>query len=349
MKVVLIVGNRPQVIRSAPLALALRAAGMTEALLVIGLPDVEPANTLLRELEVVAPSHELRLDDGRTDWMVLSIAETLFGEDPDIVLVSGDSQSTLAGARAAVEAGILLAHVEAGVRSGDRETADELTRVEVDNTADWLFCPDEHAASRLRAEGVRGEIEVVGDAMLDAVRRFADVVHRRYPPLHAGPYVLATVQRQANREDPRLSRILEALNRLRCRVIVVAGPRGRSAVRAADVNIMRHVVLIDPLPYFEFTSLMSNAHAVVTDSGVLQREAYWHGVPCVTLRKSTEWPDTVSVGANVLVDCDPDAIEAAVHDPRVPERRPNVLGDGKASMRIARTLATSLRSQGVPA
>jgi UDP-GlcNAc3NAcA epimerase len=341
MKIVSVVGNRPQFIKSAPLSLALRKAGIEEVVVHTGQHyDRALSQVFFEELELAEPRHRLDLQTADPEWMEPAIAETLFTEDPDLVLVFGDTNTTLAGARAAVEAGIPLVHVEAGLRSGDLAMPEERTRIEVDRIATVLFCPDERSAATLRNEAVHGEIHVVGDVMADASARFAPIARKRYPiTLEPRSYAVATVHREANVFQPRLGRILQGLNQIRMRVVFPAHPRTRFQIRKEKLTIAARVQVVDPLGYLELVSLASQARVIVTDSGGLQKEAYWYGVPCVTLRPSTEWVDTVAVGANVLVDDDPDAIAEAAGDARMPRSRPTLYGDGHASERIAKVLS----------
>jgi UDP-GlcNAc3NAcA epimerase len=338
MKIVTIVGNRPQLIRSAVLSPALRGAGLTEVVVSVGEADAaeEP------ELQPRGAVRRLRVNAADTNWMTLALTGILFDEDPDAVLVSGDARCTLAGARSAIEAGVPLAHVEAGVRSGELGKPEERMRLEVDRIASWLFCVDEVFVSALKDEGVRGEIFDVGDVLLDAARGFSKVAHRRYPIIDSGPYVITSVRREENLTAPRIGRILDGLNRLRYKVLFPAHLNTRSRLLTVG-KIGQHVRLIEHLTYLESCSLVSGAYVVVTDSGSLQREAYWHGVPCVTLRPTTEWAETVAVGANVLVDDDPDALVDAVKHARMPKGRPSLYGDGHAADRIARALSRRLR------
>jgi UDP-N-acetylglucosamine 2-epimerase len=177
--------------------------------------------------------------------------------------------------------------------------------------------------------------------MADATRVFAPIARERVPVADApGSYLVATVHREANVFQPRLGRVVDGLNRLEEPVVFPAHPRTRAAIAQERLVLGGHVRLLEPLGYLELASLASQARVVVTDSGGLQKEAYWYGVPCVTLRPSTEWVDTVEVGANVLVDDDPGALVEAVRRARMPQRRPVLYGDGRASERIARVLAT---------
>ena len=264
-------------------------------------------------------------------------------ESPDLVLVYGDTNSTLAGARAASASSVPLAHVEAGLRSGDLSMPEEHARIEVDRLAYLLFCPNDRSRATLAEEGVMGQAHVVGDVMAEASARFAPIARERFPiPFEPRTYVVATVHRQANVFQPRLGRILEGLSRIADRVVFPAHPRTRAMIVSERIELGDNIHMTEPLSYLELASLASQARVIATDSGGLQKEAYWYGVPCVTMRPSTEWMDTVDVGANVLVDDDPDAIASAITYATIPERRPQLYGDGRASARIASVLVATI-------
>jgi UDP-N-acetylglucosamine 2-epimerase (non-hydrolysing)/UDP-GlcNAc3NAcA epimerase len=348
VKVVSVVGNRPQFIKSAPLSVALRSADIDEVTVHTGQHyDPELAQVFFDELGLPEPRYRLGLGGGSRDEMLArmepAIRAAIERERPDWVLVSGDTNSTLAGARAARPTP--LAHVEAGLRSGDLTMPEERNRIEVDRLADLLLCPDERSRSQLEAEAVRGRAEVVGDVMADVCFELAPIARDRSTILERlaaapGSYVVATVHREANVFDPRLGRILEGLNRLQERVIFSAHPRTRAAIADNSHRLDPHITLVPPLGYLDFAALASQARVLVTDSGGIQKEAYWYGVPCVTLRPSTEWIDTVEAGANRLVDDDPDLIERGVAEAAMPAERPPLYGDGRAADRVATALAT---------
>ena len=341
MKVLSVVGNRPQFIKSAPLSVALRERGIDEVVVHTGQHyDRELSQVFFEELDLSAPAYMLDLQTADVETMCPEITATVEGEQPDWVLVYGDTNSTLAGARAAGDTPV--AHVEAGMRSGDLTMPEEHNRIEVDRLSALLLCPDERSAEVLRGEGVDGRIEVVGDVMADASFRLAPIARQRSTILAAldlepETYAVATVHREANVRPERLARILEGLRRLDLPVVFPAHPR-TSAVAASGGLALGRVRMIPPLGYLDFAALASQARVILTDSGGLQKEAYWYGIPCVTLRPSTEWKDTVEVGANVLVDDDPDAIARAAAEARMPEDRPQLYGDGRAAERIAELL-----------
>jgi UDP-GlcNAc3NAcA epimerase len=342
VKVLSVVGNRPQFIKSGPLSVALRGRGIDEVVVHTGQHyDRELSEVFFEELELPPPVYSLDLQTADVGRLAPAIAGAVDIEQPDWVLVYGDTNSTLAGARAAGETPV--AHVEAGLRSGDLTMPEEHNRIEVDRISSLLLTPDERSKDVLEAEGVQGRIDVVGDVMADANMRLAPLARQRSRILHElevepGQYAVATVHREANVQPGRLTRILEGMSRLDEPVIFPAHPRTRAAIASNNLLLGTNVALVDPLGYMDFAALASQASVILTDSGGLQKEAYWYGVPCVTLRPSTEWKDTVELGANVLVDDDPDAIAKAAANAHMPPNRPELYGDGQAADRIADVL-----------
>ncbi|HEY1565087.1 MAG TPA: UDP-N-acetylglucosamine 2-epimerase (non-hydrolyzing) [Gaiellaceae bacterium] len=343
MKVLSVVGNRPQFIKSGPVSAALRTAGVEEVGLHTGQHwDPELSDVFYEELGLPEARYRLDLHTADAATMRPAIAAAIAQERPDWTLVFGDTNSTLAGTEAAGDAGIPVAHVEAGLRSGDLSMPEEHNRIAVDAAAALLLCPDERSRETLLAEGVPGRIEVVGDVMADAcfalapIARERSTVLRRHE-LEPGAYVVATIHRAANVQPERLARIVDGLGRVDERVLFPAHPRTRAAL--GDSELRPNVEVISPLGYLDMAALVSQARVLVTDSGGLQKEAYWYGVPCVTARPSTEWVDTVELGANVLVDDDPQQLAAAVASARMPDERPPLYGDGHAAERVAASLA----------
>ena len=344
MKVFTVVGNRPQFIKAAPLSAALRDAGIDEVVLHTGQHWFHVmSQVFFDQLGLDEPRYRLDLHTSDTAQMRPAIAERIAAEAPDIVLVYGDTNSTVAGARAAADASVPVAHVEAGLRSGDLSMPEEHNRIEADRLSWLLFCPDDRSLRVLENEAVLGRIYVVGDVMADATRIFAPVARTAFPVPHTPrSYVIATIHRQANVEQPRLGRIVEGLNAIEEMVVFPVHPRTRARLQEEGLALGDHVRVIEPLSYLELASLASQARVIVTDSGGLQKEAYWYGVPCVTVRPSTEWVDTVAEGANVLVDDDPEALAEAVAEATMPLNRPVLYGDGHASERIAQVLVATI-------
>jgi UDP-GlcNAc3NAcA epimerase len=259
-------------------------------------------------------------------------------ERPDAVLVRGDTNATIAGARAAVAAEVPLLHVEAGLRSHRLDMPEEHNRIETDRLSDVLFAPCEHARDTLLSERVNGATYVTGDVLADVLL----ASQSRLPQSgEKGEYLLATVHRNYNTDTPeRLGSVLACLGEADCRVILPLHPRTQKALTAWNVPVPENVESRGPVTYTEMIALERDAVAIATDSGGVQREAYVWGVPCITLREETEWIETVSTGWNTLVGADPERFRLAMEKPR-PSSRPSIFGDGRAAERIAElTVAT---------
>lgn len=337
MRVLSIVGNRPQFIKSAPLSVALREAGIEETVLHSGQHwDPAMSQVFFDELSIPEPAYRLDLRTSEIDALTAPIRDVVERERADWVLVYGDTNTTLAGARAAGNTPV--AHVEAGLRSFDLSMPEEWNRIEVDRLSALLLTPDERSAGQLRTEAVPGRIEVVGDVMADATRIFAPIARQTGAP-RARPYTALTIHRQANTEPGRLRRIVEAVNASDREYVFPVHPRTRHALEASGVELGGNVEAIEPLSYLEMLALVAAAETIVTDSGGLQKEAYWLHVPCVTLRPSTEWVDTVAAGANKLVE--PEELRAALERAHYPAETPQLYGDGHAAERVAIALYAS--------
>jgi UDP-GlcNAc3NAcA epimerase len=355
MKVVTVIGNRPQFIKAAAVSPRLRD-GHSELLVHTGQHfDDELSAVFFRELGLPAPDLELGVALGsntsQTARMLAALEPVLAEAAPDAVLVYGDTNSTLAGALAGAQAGAPVAHVEAGMRSFDRSMPEELNRVLADHASSLLLCSSDVGVANLRREGVAGVVEVVGDVMVDVAlavqpraRERTDLVTAR--GLEPGAYVLATAHRAGNVDDPaRLRRLVELLGSMPVPVLFTVHPRTRQRLDQAGLlgrlEGSGSVITAPPLGYLETAALLVHARALLTDSGGLQKEAYLAGVPCVTLRPSTEWTETVEHGWNVLVDLDAEAAVSAVERP-VPAERPPLYGDGHAGERVVDALRLHL-------
>jgi UDP-GlcNAc3NAcA epimerase len=338
MRVLTVVGNRPQFVKSAPLSLALREAGIDEAVLHTGQHwDPEMSQVFFDELDLPEPAYRLDLRTADATAMTTPIREAVERERPDWVIVMGDTNTTLAGAHAAGEE-VPVAHVEAGLRSFDLSMPEERNRIEVDRLAALLLTPDERSARQLASEGVPGRSVVVGDVMADATRIFLPIAQRRELP-YTTPYDVLTLHREANTEPGRLRGLLDAVGGLGRHVVFPAHPRTRRVIEAERIRLAAAIELVEPLGYLEMLALVAAAETVLTDSGGLQKEAYWLGVPCVTLRSTTEWVDTVEVGANTLVDPDdPSKLGRVVAEARFPADPASLYGDGHAAERVAAAL-----------
>ena len=343
MKVVSVVGNRPQFVKSAPTSVALREREIEEVVIHTGQHyDPELSQVFFEELGLAEPRYGLDLRTPDPEAMEAVIQECLGAERPDWVLVYGDTNSTLAGAEAAQALELPLAHVEAGLRSGDLSMPEERNRIEVDRLAQLLLCPDERSREILAGEGVHGRAEVVGDVMADATRIFAPIATTRTGARPDEPYAVLTIHREANTEPERLRRLVGALNESGWTFVFPVHPRTRKVMDDHDIRPAPQLHAIEPVGYLEMIALVAGSTRVVTDSGGLQKEAYWLQVPCVTLRPSTEWVDTVLAGANTLVDPDSiDALGPALEDARFPDDAPELYGDGHAAEKIAAALLAS--------
>ncbi|MGB2874536.1 MAG: UDP-N-acetylglucosamine 2-epimerase (non-hydrolyzing) [Gaiellaceae bacterium] len=348
MKIVSIVGNRPQFIKAAPTSVALRERGVEEVVVHTGQHyDPELSEVFFEELGLEEPRYRLDLRTADSEVMRPQIGECLRAERPDWVLVYGDTNSTLAGALAATELELPLVHVEAGLRSGDLSMPEERNRIETDRRARLLLCPDERSRETLADEGVTGEAEVVGDVMADATRIFMPIARKRADiRARVGldddqPYGVLTIHREANTAPDRLRRLISELSDTGWTFVFPVHPRARKVMDDHGIHPADDLHAIEPVGYLEMLALVAGSTCVVTDSGGLQKEAYWLGIPCVTLRPSTEWVDTVLAGANTLVDPD-DASQLgpALAQARFPEGAPQLYGDGHAAERIAEALYT---------
>lgn len=351
MKIVTILGARPQFIKAAAVSRHLRAVA-EEVIVHTGQHyDANMSDVFFEELDLPAPDHHLGVGGGThgamTGAMLAKVEEVLLQERPDWVLVYGDTNSTLAGALAAVKLQIPVAHVEAGLRSFNRRMPEEINRIMTDHASEVLFAPTETAVRHLANEGIRRGVHLVGDVMLDATRLFRERAERRKGlfeslRLEPGEYYLATVHRAENTAHPeRLEQIFQAFQELDRPVLLPLHPRTRKQLEAAGRSEMlrhRNLNVIEPVGYLEMLLLESHARAILTDSGGLQKEAYFLGVPCVTLRDETEWVETVASGWNSLVGADARAIVEAVATPRSREPEPSGYGEGDASQKIARIL-----------
>ncbi len=343
-RLVSILGARPEVVQAAPLTAALVPL-VDEILVHTGQHyDARMSAAHFTATGLREPDYNLEIGS-RSDAEQLSVGEERIGEvldreRPDAVLVRGDTNGTLSGARAAAERGLTLLHVEAGLRSHRADMPEERNRVLTDRLSDVLFAPTESARANLLAEGIRGEIHVTGDVMCDILlaqaQRLADA------PGREGDYVLATVHRNYNTDDDeRLAAVLDCLAASPWPVVFPVHPRTRKRLAEARLTPADHVELVEPVPYDEMLTLERGARAIATDSGGVQREAYIWGVPCVTLREETEWVETVSTGWNALVGIDRERFVAALTRPR-PNDRPPIFGVGQAAARIAGLIAEHL-------
>lgn len=347
-----IVGARPQFIKAAPLSRAL-ARGFKEILVHTGQHyDYGMSDVFFQEMEIRTPDFNLGVGSSshgeQTARMLMKLEQVLVSIKPECVIVYGDTNSTLAGALAAVQARIPLAHVEAGLRSYDRGMPEEINRLVTDRIAEILFCPTSQAVENLAREGIIEGVHQVGDLMADALAHNLPLARERSRILQSlhlaqGKYALATLHRAANTDDPdRLRSILAALSSLPVKVVFPVHPRTRKLLDETAAQTGSNVLLLEPLGYFDSLVLQENADCILTDSGGMQREAYLLGVRCITLREETEWVETVAAGWNKLAGVDGAAIRAAFEGWRPAGQRLALYGDGKAAERICQILAEFL-------
>lgn len=353
MKILTVVGNRPQFIKAAAVSGPLREQH-EEILLHTGQHYDDSLSTVFfTELGLARPDRELGIGGGsnteQTARMLTALEPLLADYRPDALLVYGDTNSTLAGALSAAQAGVDVIHVEAGMRSFDRRMPEELNRVLSDHMAALLLCSSEVGAEQLRAESVAGRVEVVGDVMVDVALRWQPAARANTEApaaygLEPGAYLLLTAHRAGNVDDPnRLRALVELIRALAQPVLFPVHPRTRARLRGSgllgELEGIQGVTLTEPLGYVELSALLCQARALLTDSGGLQKEAYLAEVPCLTLRDTTEWVETVQSGWNTLVDLDARAaLEALGHKP--PGEHPELYGDGHAAERCVAAIGT---------
>jgi len=358
MRVVSVVGARPQFVKAAVVSRALAAAGVPEALVHTGQHfDAAMSDVFFHELGLPSPSVHLGIGGlshgAMTGRMLEAIERVLVDQRPDWVVVYGDTNSTLAGALAASKLHIPVAHVEAGMRSFNRRMPEEVNRVLTDHLASLNLVSSPHAASLLAAEGITRHVEVIGDVMCDAFLAYAGAARRTQARerhgLPDGGFVLATVHRAENIDSgERFAAILRGLEQVaeRLPVLFPVHPRTRKALELGSFRpASGRLLLIEPIGYLEMLDLERSAAFIVTDSGGVQKEAYFAGVPCLTLREETEWTETVELGWNRLCGTDPasisDGTDWALASETRARSRPAVYGDGAAAVKVVQKLRSS--------
>ena len=352
MKIISVVGARPEFIQAISVSRALRE-NHHEILVHTGQHyDYLMSQTFFDELGIPAPDYNLEVGSGshagQTAEILVSFEKVVLSEQPDVILVRGDTNSTLAGALVASKLHIPVVHVEAGERSFDRRMPEEINRLVADQLSSAYFCVSQTAVNQLAKEGITKNVFWVGDVMLDANlanRPLARQKSTLLSKLELAPekYSLVTVHRAANTDDPtRLANIVKALSQVGETVIFPVHPRTRGALQKLDVQFGDNVRLIEPVGYYDMMVLEENARIIATDSGGVQREAYFMRKPCLTLRDETEWTETVQVGWNKLVGVDVDMILHEWKNFTPPAEQPPIFGDGTAGEKIADLLADLL-------
>jgi UDP-GlcNAc3NAcA epimerase len=353
MRVLTVVGNRPQFIKAAAVSGLLRKEH-EEILIHTGQHhDDSLSKVFFTELGLAKPDRELGIGGGsnesQTTRMLNALKDLIPQVEPDAVLVYGDTNSTLAGAQAGKHAGVPVVHIEAGMRSFDLAMPEERNRIATDQLSELLLCSSDTSAENLRNEGISGRVEVVGDVMVDVALRWQPTARKRTDVAEAlgvqpHEYLLVTSHRAGNVDDPaRLAKLVQLLQALPPPVVFPVHPRTRARLQAMglwdELIEMEGMHVTEPLGYAEFTALLCGARAMLTDSGGVQKEAYLARVPCVTLRANTEWVETVATGWNTLVDLDAAAALAAL-ERKPPEEHPPLYGDGHAAERCVAAIGS---------
>ncbi|NHJ84718.1 MAG: UDP-N-acetylglucosamine 2-epimerase (non-hydrolyzing) [Asgard group archaeon] len=308
MKIISIVGARPNFIKMFPLTKLLDKSKHEHILVHTGQHyDINMSDIFFKEMGVRAPDYNLGVGSGthgyQTGEMLKEIEKILIQQEPDIVIVPGDTNSTLSGSLAAAKLNIKITHLEAGLRSFNKKMPEEINRVLTDHCSDILLCPSDLAVENLRAEGIISNVHKVGDTMYELATMVEDKINaitkRTDIP---GEYILATIHRAENTVAERLPIIMNNLGILSYPVVIPIHPRTKNKLHELNLldKISENIVIIEPLGFYEFSSLMKHSQAVITDSGGVQKEAYWHKKPCVTVRDETEWLETVKAGGNIL-------------------------------------------------
>lgn len=339
MKIISIVGARPQFIKCAALSKELRKTNEEKILNTGQHYDLEMSEVFFKELSIPNPDYNLGIGSGthgeQTGKMLIEIEKILTRERPDLVLVYGDTNSTIAGAFAASKIGIRVAHVESGLRSFDRSMPEEINRILTDHISTMLFCPTPQAVTNLKNEGIIQGVHLVGDVMQDALLLYSAIAGKvstiiEKLNLNVGEYFVLTVHRSGNTDNKENMRgIIDALERIKSKVVFPVHPRTEKYLKEYGFwdKMPSNVIAIKPLGYLDVLKLMNNAGKILTDSGGIQKEAYMFGKPCITLRENTEWNETVDLGWNVLVGTDMDKIVGAVENFKFSENRIPLYGE----------------------
>jgi UDP-GlcNAc3NAcA epimerase len=348
MKILTVIGARPQFIKAAAVSRLIRKDPFFEEILLhTGQHyDSNMSGIFFEELGIPEPRYNLEVGSGshavQTGTMLQGIEEVILKEKPDWTLVYGDTNSTLAGALASVKLKVPVAHVEAGLRSFNRDMPEEINRIVTDRISDLLFAPTQTAIGNLEHEGLANISIFTGDVMYDSVLYYREKmgVHPQAHFVDGIPerYYLATIHRAENTDNPsNLEKILQAFSQTDEPVVLPVHPRTRKVI-SGIITIPSNVILTDPVGYKEMLWLTHGAIKVLTDSGGLQKEAYFLGVPCITLRNETEWAETVHDNWNIITGCDINKIIHAIHQPYPAVHQKREFGDGHAAEKILSAL-----------
>jgi UDP-GlcNAc3NAcA epimerase len=344
LKIVTILGARPQFIKAAVVSSAFNSH-FEEILVHTGQHyDPNMSDVFFEELTIPKPKYHLNIGSGShgamTGAMLKEIEQVLETEKPDFVMVYGDTNSTLAGALAASKMLIPVIHVEAGLRSFNKTMPEEQNRILTDHLSKLLFAPTQTAVKNLQQEGISKGVHLVGDVMYDGILHFREIARQKstiLPTLGLSEkeYILCTVHRAENTNDPeRLKSIINGLNTVHEKMVLPLHPRTQKYLQTYGIQLAEHIQVIDPLGYLDMVMLESAAKKIVTDSGGIQKEAFFLGVPCITLREETEWVETVENGWNALVGADSEKINKTIVSFRPVTTQGKFFGDGNAVQRM---------------
>lgn len=354
MKIVTVLGARPQFIKAAVVS-SVFSEHFEEILVHTGQHyDPNMSDVFFEELNIPHPKYHLNIGSGphgeMTGAMLTAIEKVLETEQPDFVMVYGDTNSTLAGALAASKMLIPVIHVEAGLRSFNKTMPEEQNRILTDHVSQLLFAPTQTAVKNLLQEGIREGVHLVGDVMYDSILHFREIARQKSSiltdlGLSEKAYILCTIHRAENTNDPeRLQAIANGLNAVREKIILPLHPRTQKYLQSYGIQLAGHIQVINPLGYLDIVMLQSSAKKIVTDSGGIQKEAFFLGVPCITLREETEWVETVENGWNTLVGADEQKIVGAITGFHPVEARSDYFGKGNAAVEIAAVIRNTLKN-----
>ncbi|MDQ0255343.1 UDP-N-acetylglucosamine 2-epimerase [Evansella vedderi] len=357
MKIITVIGARPQFIKAACIS-RLRPSIVKEIIIHTGQHyDDNMSTVFFKQLHIPEPDYYLNVGSGthgtQTARMIEGIEKILFNEEPDIVLVYGDTNSTLAGSLAASKLHIPIAHVESGLRSFNKKMPEEINRVITDHLSSLLFCPTHTALDNLKKEGIVSNVHLVGDIMHDSVLYYKTKAHKQSDiltrlNLSAKKFYLTTVHRAENTDDPnRLTSILKTISQLDHDVVFPLHPRTKKQIEKHQLHIYLsspHIKVTDPLNYLDMLMLESEAKMILTDSGGVQKEAYLFKVPCITLRDETEWIETVTEGWNHVTGVNTQLILNTIDQFKLPPKHPALFGNGRSAEKICQILLEFLKS-----
>lgn len=345
MRLISIIGARPQFVKASVVSRALRSCGVHEILVHTGQHyDDNMSRIFFDEMDIPRPDYNLAVGSGtqgaQTAASLEKIEQVLINEKPDWGLVYGDTNATIAGALAAAKLNIPIAHIEAGLRSFNRTMPEEINRIVTDVISNLLFCPTPLAVENLKHDGITNGVHLVGDVMVDALQYYTPIGEAKSQILSSHNltpknYTLMTIHRPSNADSPeRLAQLFKSLEKAPMPVIFPVHPRTRKLIASLFQNENHPVRLIEPLGYLDMMVLEKNAKVIITDSGGIQKEAYLHKVPCLTVRPETEWVETIEDGWNTLVNDRLDDLPGLITNPPEPKRWLAHYGDGQASQKI---------------